>query len=148
MAHPEDEKGRGGVAGYAIAADGGGGGGDDDEESYITQLSALDRKEPSAPSGADASSRAGAFGGSCGREQAIAVGCLLCTRGRIWGRVLTRCSLGPSPSNFFPPRRSLLLRSGYSVSTFQLNLFTLRLSHYTTVLLYYWPTASSSYISL
>ena len=52
--HPEDEKGRGGVAGYAIAVDGGGGGGGgDDEESYITQLSALDRKEPSAPSGAE-----------------------------------------------------------------------------------------------
>ena len=33
-----------------IAADGGGG---DDEESDITQLSALDRKEPSAPSGAE-----------------------------------------------------------------------------------------------
>ena len=70
--------------------------------SYSTQLSALDRKEQSAPSGADASSRPGAFGGSCGREQAIAVGCLLCTRGRIWGRVLTRCSLGgPVPIQFF-----------------------------------------------
>jgi len=36
-----------------IAADGGGGSGDDEEESYIMQLSALDRKEPSAPSGVE-----------------------------------------------------------------------------------------------
>ena len=123
MAHPEDEKGRGGVAGYAIAADGGGG--DDDEESYITQLSALDRKEPSAPSGAELERLEGAA--AVNKISPSDVFCIHAaefgggsSRDAVWGR--------PHPI-FFPPRRSLLLRSCYSVSTFQLNLFTLRLSH-------------------